>query len=45
MYAHVQGTNARAAKVKLQGDTRVFEEGAIGSAPGGGSLSTYQVRR
>ncbi|KAF5832303.1 proteasome stabiliser-domain-containing protein [Dunaliella salina] len=38
----LQGTNSRAAKVKLQGDTRVFEEGAIGNAPGGGSLSTYQ---
>lgn len=28
--------------MKLTGDTRVFEEGAVGAAPGGGSLSTYQ---
>jgi proteasome component ECM29 len=28
--------------VKLTGDTQVFEEGTIGEAPGGGSLSTYK---
>ncbi|KAL6762246.1 proteasome stabiliser-domain-containing protein [Haematococcus lacustris] len=38
----LQGSGARAAKVKLQADTKVFEEGSIGTAPGGDALSTYQ---
>ena len=28
--------------VKVTGETRVFEEGQLGEAPGGGSLSTYR---
>lgn len=39
---HAQGTGARAAKVNLDKDTKVFEEGAVGKIPGGGSLTTYQ---
>ena len=28
--------------MKVSGETKVFEEGQIGEAPGGGSLSTYK---
>lgn len=35
------GTKKRRA-VKITGETRVFEDGQIGEAPGGGSLSTYK---
>ena len=28
--------------VKLTGDSKVFEEGQLGEAPGGGSLTTYK---
>ena len=28
--------------IKLSGETQVFEEGSMGEAPGGGSLSTYK---
>ncbi len=28
--------------MKLTGETKVFEEGSMGEAPGGGSLSTYK---
>ena len=34
------GTKKRA--VKLTGDSKVFEEGQLGEAPGGGSLTTYK---
>lgn len=40
------GLNAGGARkrraVKLTGETQVFEEGSMGEAPGGGSLSTYK---
>jgi proteasome component ECM29 len=29
-------------QLKVTGDTRVFEEGALGAAPAGGRLSTYK---
>ena len=35
------GTKKRRA-VKLSGESRVFEEGSLGEAPGGGSISTYR---
>lgn len=28
--------------MKLTGDSKVFEEGQLGEAPGGGSLATYK---
>ena len=28
--------------MKVEGETRVFEEGQLGEAPSGGSLSTYR---
>lgn len=33
---------AKKRRVKVTGETQVFEEGALGEAPGGGSLSTYR---
>lgn len=36
------GTAKKRRAVKVTGDTRVFEDGQIGEAPGGGSLSTYK---
>eukprot|EP00873_Tetraselmis_striata_P043262 jgi/Tetstr1/463526/TSEL_008405.t1 len=38
----LQGGPKKRRAVKLTGDTQVFEEGTIGEAPGGGSLSTYK---
>ena len=38
--AHAGGAKKRA--VKLTGDSKVFEEGQLGEAPGGGSLTTYR---
>ena len=39
--ADTGGARKRRA-VKLTGETQVFEEGSMGEAPGGGSLSTYK---
>ena len=33
---------AKKRAVKLTGDSKVFEEGQLGEAPGGGSLTTYR---
>ena len=33
---------AKKRAVKLTGDSKVFEEGQLGEAPGGGSLTTYK---
>lgn len=42
----IEGVTAGGSKkrraVKLTGETKVFEEGSMGEAPGGGSLSTYK---
>lgn len=40
-YLHAGGARKKRA-VKLTGETQVFEEGSMGEAPGGGSLSTYK---
>ena len=40
-HLHAGGARKRRA-VKLTGETQVFEEGSMGEAPGGGSLSTYK---
>ena len=37
-----EGGARKRRAVKVTGDTRVFEEGQLGEAPGGGSLSTYR---
>ena len=36
------GGSKKRRAVKLTGETKVFEEGSMGEAPGGGSLSTYK---
>ena len=41
LFACSGGSKKRRA-VKLTGETKVFEEGSMGEAPGGGSLSTYK---
>ncbi|MEW5319235.1 MAG: hypothetical protein WDW38_010400 [Sanguina aurantia] len=38
----LQGAPQPKTQVKLSGETQVFEEGAIGSVPGGGGMSTYK---
>ncbi|KAK9850611.1 hypothetical protein WJX84_005115 [Apatococcus fuscideae] len=38
----LQGGSKKRRAVKLEGETKVFEEGSMGEAPGGGSLSTYK---
>ncbi|KAL3147888.1 hypothetical protein ABBQ32_002606 [Trebouxia sp. C0010 RCD-2024] len=38
----LQGGARKKRAVKLTGETQVFEEGSMGEAPGGGSLSTYK---
>ncbi|DBB07277.1 TPA: hypothetical protein ACH3X3_008782 [Trebouxia sp. C0006] len=38
----LQGGARKRRAVKLTGETQVFEEGSMGEAPGGGSLSTYK---
>lgn len=40
-YLYAGGARKKRA-VKLTGETQVFEEGSMGEAPGGGSLSTYK---
>eukprot|EP00899_Mesostigma_viride_P010697 jgi/Mesvir1/19629/Mv09917-RA.4 len=36
------GTSRKKEAIKVTDDTEVFQAGALGSAPGGGSLSTYK---
>ncbi|KAK9834910.1 hypothetical protein WJX81_007994 [Elliptochloris bilobata] len=38
----LQGGPRKRRAVKLTGESRVFEDGALGEAPGGGSLATYR---
>ncbi|KAK9810293.1 hypothetical protein WJX72_008148 [[Myrmecia] bisecta] len=38
----LQGGPKKRRAVKLTGESKVFEEGQIGEAPGGGSISTYK---
>lgn len=38
----VTGGPRKRRAVKVEGDTRVFAEGALPQAPGGGALTTYR---
>ncbi len=41
-HAIVDAGGAKKRAVKLTGESKVFEEGQLGEAPGGGNLTTYK---